>query len=254
MRPAESAFMSDKFVTVQRFNNSFKAQLAKNLLENEGIESIISGELAQDVMLGTGLSQIALQVHEDEAQRATGILAAVEAEAELDDNWEEQAESGVWLCSICGEPVSNLLSVCYACETPRESIRAGEPREPTAIQPDPATLPSGEKVQSRDETVRAPAHAPLLPAPSPPAAEPDEEREEALPTAAGDELARRAFLASLIGLPLPFLLPVSWYYLLRVVVFSGELSAKGVRCQYGALLVNGFVVFLILVLCTGRMI
>ncbi len=122
--------MSDQFVTVMTFNRSFEAQLAKNLLENEGIESMLAGELTADVLpfgQAGGSDQIALQVREDDAQRAAGLLAAVDA-AKLDDDWEDQAESGVWLCSICGEPVSNRLSICYSCQTPREGIRAGAPR------------------------------------------------------------------------------------------------------------------------------
>ena len=119
--------MSDKFVKVATYNQSFEAQLAKNLLENEGIDSMLSGELTADVLpLGqAGSDQIVLQVREDNAQRATGILAAVAA-AKLDADWEEQAESGagVWICSICGEPISNGLSMCYSCQTPREGIRA----------------------------------------------------------------------------------------------------------------------------------
>ncbi|MGH7174211.1 MAG: DUF2007 domain-containing protein, partial [Gemmataceae bacterium] len=126
--------MTDKLVTVMNFNNSFEAQLAKNLLENEGIASIVSGELSADVLLGTGLGyhQITLQVHEDNAQRAVAILA----EVALNEDWEDEAESGsdVWLCSICGEPVSNRLSMCYSCQTPREGIRASAPRDRTAIQ------------------------------------------------------------------------------------------------------------------------
>jgi hypothetical protein len=148
--------MSDHFVTVQKFNNSFEAQLAKNLLENEGISSIVSGELSQDVLLAvTGLDQITLQVHEDDAQRATGILAAVAA-AKLDEDWEEQAESGaeVWICSLCGEPISNRLSVCYSCQTPREGIRAEAPRDRTAIQP------SGGEIQKRDEIASKPSAPP----------------------------------------------------------------------------------------------
>lgn len=255
MRPAESACMSDKFVTVATFNQSFEAQLARNLLENEGITSMVGGEFASDVLFGNpGLGdQIVLQVPEEHAQRAAGILAAVAA-AKLDDNWEDEVEAGVWLCSICGEPISNRLSVCYSCQTPRESIRAGAPRERTAIQQEPATLPRNEDVQKPEDMVRAASAVPVPPAPPTPASLPEEEQEEVSPTAAGDELARRAFLASAIGLLMPCLLPVGWYYLLRVVIFSGELSAKGVRHQYGALLINGFVVFLILALCTGRMI
>lgn len=244
--------MSDKFVTVQTFNNSFKAQLAKNLLENEGIGSMVSGGLAQDMMLGTGLSQIALQVHEDQAQRAAGILAAVEAEAELDADWEEQAQSGVWLCSICGEPVSNRLSVCYSCQTPREGIRAAAPRGSTAIQPDPSTLPTGEDVQKRDEIARAPAPA-AVPTP-PPVVSRQEEEEPALPTVVGDSLARRAFLASMLGVMTLVFLPVAWLNLLRGVLTNRPMSPRGIRYLYAALAINGLFVLIVLILCAGRVI
>ncbi|MHB1422960.1 MAG: putative signal transducing protein [Gemmataceae bacterium] len=137
--------MTEKLVTVATYNKSFEAQLAKNLLEEEGIASTVSGDLTADMLsLGQvgGMDQIVLQVQESDAQRAVGILATVEA-AKLADNWEEEAESGsdVWLCSICGEPISNRLSICYSCQTPRDSIRAAEPRQTTAIQPESETLP-----------------------------------------------------------------------------------------------------------------
>jgi hypothetical protein len=153
--------MPDNYITVATFHQTFEAQLAKNLLENEGIASTLSGEFTADMLpfgQAGGSDQIVLQVHEEDAQRATGVLAAVAA-ARLDEDWEEQAESGadVWLCSICGEPISNLLSVCYSCQTPRESIRAAAPRDSTAIQPDPARLPTGEEVQKRDEIAEVPS-------------------------------------------------------------------------------------------------
>jgi hypothetical protein len=241
--------MSDKFVTVQTFNNSFKAQLAKNLLENEGIESMVSGELAQDMMSGTGLSQIALQVHEDQAQHAAGILAAVEAEAQLDEDWEEQAQSGVWVCTICGEPISNRLSICYSCQTPREGIRAAAPRGSTAIQPNPSTLPTGEEVQKRDEIARAPAPAPA-PVPSPIISSQEEEEPE-LATVRGDNLARRAFLASMLGVMTLVFLPIAWCNLLLAVVSDKPMSPRGIRYLYGALAINGLFVVIVLVLCTG---
>lgn len=144
--------MTDKLVTVMTFQNSFEAQLAKNLLENEGIVSTVTGELSSDVLLGTGLAcqQITLQVHEDDAQRAVSLLA----EVELNKDWEDEAESGsdVWICSICGEPISNRLSICFACETPRESIRATPPRDSTGVQEKPGTMPGSEDVQKKDES------------------------------------------------------------------------------------------------------
>ena len=44
--------MSDKFITVATFHQSYEAQLAKNLLANEGIESILAGEFTSDVLFG----------------------------------------------------------------------------------------------------------------------------------------------------------------------------------------------------------
>ncbi len=244
--------MSDKFVTVMTFHQSFEAQLAKNLLKDEGIESMLSGELTADMLpLGQagGSDQIVLQVHEDNAQRAAGILAAVAA-AKLDDNWEEQVESGVWLCSICGEPISNRLSVCYSCQTPREGIRADAPRERTAIQLDPATLPTGEEVQKRDEIARDPTPVPATPPPLAPVRYEEEESDEP-PLSAGDDLARHAFGAAFFGLLTVILLPLSWYYLAKLFFFNGELSPKGMRYFYGALLINGFFMLVALVLCAG---
>lgn len=143
--------MSDRLVSIMNFGTSFEAQMAKNLLEREGITSTVTGELASDLLLGSVLAgqHVALLVHENDAQRAVALLA----EVELNKDWEEEAESGsdVWICSICGEPISNRLSICFACQTPRESIRASAPRDPTAIQQKSDTQRSSEDVQKPDE-------------------------------------------------------------------------------------------------------
>jgi rubrerythrin len=137
--------MADKLVTVMTFNNSFEAQLAKNLLENEGIVSVVTGEFSSDVLLGTvlGRNQIALQVHEDDAQSAVALLA----EVELNKDWEDEAESGadVWICSICGEPISNRLSSCYACQSPRDGIRAFPRRDSISTREERIAPPPDDK-------------------------------------------------------------------------------------------------------------
>lgn len=232
--------MSENFVTVATFHRSFEAQLAKNMLEEEGIASTISGEVTADMLpfgQAGGGDQIVLQVHENHAQRAAGILAAVAA-AKLDDHWEDEAESGadVWICSICGEPISNRLSICYSCQTPREGIRTSVPHDQTAIQPDLVTLPSGEAVQKQ---------LAIDPNPMP---EVGEVVSEQVPlTVAGDDLARRALLASMSGILLPFAL----YYLAKLFFFSGELSPKGMRYLYGALFLSGCYTFLMILACGG---
>jgi hypothetical protein len=245
--PSESAFMSDKFVTVATFNRSFEAQLAKNLLEDEGITSNVSGELTADMLpfgQAGGGDQIVLQVPEEDAQRAAGVLAVVAA-AKLDDNWEDEAESGagVWLCSICGEPISNRLSVCYSCQTPREGIRAATPRDSTAIQSNPPMALGGDEFQKPDDLARTPP----LPAIAP-ALEAEDEADEP-PLSCADDLARHAFGAAFFGLLIVLLLPLSWYYLLQLMSVPDALSPKGRRYLYGAIFINGIFLLPVLVLC-----
>jgi hypothetical protein len=245
--------LADKFVTVQTFHQTFEAQLAKNLLENEGIESMLSGEFTADMLpfgqAGAG-DQIVLQVREEDAQRAAGILAAVAA-AKLDKDWEEQAESGadVWICSICGEPISNRLSICYSCQTPREAIRAGSPRDRAAIQQKPAPPPTGEEIQKRDEITRTEPPAPAAPAPAQLEADERDDPGENHSSAVGDDLARHAFGAAFFGFLTVLLLPLSWYYLVRLAFFPEELSPRGMRYFYGALLINGVFLLVVLLLC-----
>jgi hypothetical protein len=243
--------MTDEFTKVATYNQSFEAQLAKNLLENEGIPAILSGELTSDVLFSNaGLGdQIVLKVRHADAQRAAGILATVAA-AKLDENWEEQAESGVWICAICGEPIHNMLSVCYSCQTPREGIRASAPRDNTAIQHDPSALPTGEAVQKRDEIARAPGPA-ATPLPSPTTTDAEASYEPPSPTLPGDILARRAFFAAMIGAATVCFLPLSWYFLLEAVSFDGPRSPRGNRHLYGALAINALCLLVPLLLCIG---
>jgi hypothetical protein len=124
--------MADRLVTVGTFTLAYEAELARNLLEAEGIRAAVSGDLT-GTLLPTG--EIQLQVPADDAPRATGILAAQAAATSLDEDWEDKAEAGVWTCSICGEPVAEGSAVCHSCQTPRDAIRATAPRPPGAIQP-----------------------------------------------------------------------------------------------------------------------
>lgn len=225
--------MSDAFITVATFKQSFEAQLAKNLLANEGIDCILSGELSSDVLFGGAMvgDQIVLQVPEREVQRATGLLAAAAAEARLEEDWEEKAESAadVWVCSLCGEPVSTRLSVCYSCQTPREAIRGAAGVARSDIQRDLLT-------PRREQIAREIARPPHDDEPPP-------------PTSEADDLVRRAFRASLF-FPLGFglLQPISWYYLVRWIFCLEKLSATGRRRLVAALFVNGLVFLFWLVL------
>jgi hypothetical protein len=212
--------MPDRFVTVGTFTLAYEAELARNLLEAEGIRAILGGEIAGG-MLPTG--EIQLQVPDRDAARATGVLAA-QAAGTLDEDWEEQAEAGVWTCSICGEPVAEDTAVCHSCRTPRDAICTATGRPPEAIRP------------PQEEIVTTPAPAPVVDAP-------EEVREEVAdatpPAAAGDELARRALRTAVLALPVVVLVPLAWWYLFRLLAHPGELGPTGMRSFAWAVALNG---------------
>lgn len=226
--------MSDKFITVATFNKGFEAQLAKNLLENEGIASMVGGAISSDMLFGSLAlgDQIVLQVREEDAQRAAGVLASAAAEARLDDDWEEKAEADVWICSICGEPISNRLSMCYSCQTPKDSIRAAVPRDSDAIQTDLVPIPTSQDIAEKP--------TPTIPVEESPSApmQPEEDDESEPAMSRGDDLARKAFLASIFAVVMPILLPVAWFMLLRAAFATDSTSAKGSRYFYAVLLLN----------------
>jgi hypothetical protein len=79
--------VDDKFITVATFGNAIEAEMAHNLLDTEGIPSLVLGTELTTAFGAAGSmgDQISLQVRETDAQRAAGLLAAA-AEATLDDN------------------------------------------------------------------------------------------------------------------------------------------------------------------------
>jgi hypothetical protein len=159
--------MSDPFVTVATYASDVEAQLAKNLLENEGIEAIMVGDLINTALAGISAilgDQIVLQVRASNAQRAVAILAVVTSQTTLDEDWEEQAErgAGVWTCSLCGSPVPHSLAVCPSCQTPRDSIRTGRSAGVEDTQLPPGPRRTGEGIQTGGQ-VRADVPASTLP-------------------------------------------------------------------------------------------
>ena len=154
--------MSEKFVTVATYGTSVEAQLARGLLEAEGINAYLIGDLTADAFPGLSAlgDQVALQVHEQDAPRAVSLLASA-ASATLHADWERQAEAGVWVCSVCGAAVGYDLSTCPACKTGREGIREGRAEASTDLKKPAERGKSSEAIQKpRDRlTADAPATA-----------------------------------------------------------------------------------------------
>jgi hypothetical protein len=233
--------MSDRLVTVARYSVDVEAQLAVGRLQAEGIPAFLSGEWSAGAFSGvSGLGgPMQVQVHEMDLKRARDILATCTADEELDEDWEELAEADVWVCSLCGEPVSSDLSACPACQTPRNALRSDaahalpRPRQPAALLPEAGIV-------RRDQLAAGPPPVPehelAEDGPDLPPAE----------TFLGDDLARRAFRAAVFGCVTLFVVfnLYSLWLLLRAGLFPGQLSPAGMRRLYIALLMNLGVVLL----------
>jgi hypothetical protein len=158
--------MSDRLVTVASYHFPLEAQMAKNLLEAQGIPAFLGSEMTAETLSGLG-DEVHLQVHEKDARRATGLLAEVSASSSLDDDWEAQAESGagVWACSLCGTPVPLGVNICPACQTPNTNITPD--RRDTWRAAD-RTRRQPEEAASDGVQAEAPPPAPRQPAELPP--------------------------------------------------------------------------------------
>jgi hypothetical protein len=145
--------MSDRFVTVASYAHTPEAQMARNLLEAEGIPAFLAGEMTANALTGFA-GEAHLQVHEQDAPRAVSLLAAVAARASLEPDWEAQAEQGLWTWPLCGTAVRLGEDVCPACHSPNTAVTTD--RRDTWAQ---APRPDLERVKASDQ-VRANAPRP----------------------------------------------------------------------------------------------
>jgi len=74
--------MSEKLVTVAKFSDYIKADLARQLLQDEGIEAFVMGQNVANIYSGVlAAIDIELQTPESQAQEAREILEANEQES-----------------------------------------------------------------------------------------------------------------------------------------------------------------------------
>jgi hypothetical protein len=98
--------MNERLVTVARFSGYMEAELARQLLESEGIVAFVMG---QNVASGYGgvpaALDVELQTPESQAEQALQILAASASQkdgrAETDEEWESDED---WESSEDFEP------------------------------------------------------------------------------------------------------------------------------------------------------
>ncbi|MHC4657733.1 MAG: putative signal transducing protein [Planctomycetota bacterium] len=66
--------MADKLVTIAEFADSSEADLAKQLLADFGIDSVVTGQHAANIYTIPAIAAAELQVFESQAQQALEIL------------------------------------------------------------------------------------------------------------------------------------------------------------------------------------
>jgi hypothetical protein len=89
--------MNEKLVTVARFSDYIQADLARQLLEDEGIQSFVMGQNVGNVYSGVPVAvDIELQTPASKAEEARQILEASEREKqELAEDEDLELDEGV---------------------------------------------------------------------------------------------------------------------------------------------------------------
>jgi hypothetical protein len=88
--------MKKKLVTVAHFDNYINADLARQLLEDEGIKAFVMGQNVGNVYAGVpAVIDIELQAPESEVERAREILEAhKQQESEEDADFDDEEDFG----------------------------------------------------------------------------------------------------------------------------------------------------------------
>ncbi len=74
--------MADKLVTIMTFSDYIGAEMAKQLLCDNGIESVVAGDNAANVYSLPAMGEPELQVFEGDAEKARQILESREEQEE----------------------------------------------------------------------------------------------------------------------------------------------------------------------------
>jgi hypothetical protein len=223
--------MSEKHVLIATFTLPAEALAACGRLRGEGIPTYVTRDVTPPAVSGLA-ARVELYVPEMACESAARIVEEyLEEQPAAAEPRRPGEDEGLWLCSLCGNPVRVELTVCPACGTAR-----------------PAPEPQHERGWSAwNRRPRRPSEQ-LTPTPAPARLGTDIDL-SALKTSAGERLARRSLRAAVVCLlcstfifPLgggcfgalaviPFVLLPFWF-LMQLLAYQGELSRGGLRKLY----------------------
>ena len=193
-----------RFVVVAKFFNEQDAHIAKADLAAGGVESMVDGANTNAMLshIGSALGGVRLLVAEADKKRAEEILGTYEKQKAQGNSTQGQS---TWFCGTCREVLDVSFETCWSCGNERSEVEQAMPSD-LENHPDLAE----QVVSSEDD-----------------------------PTSRADELAQRAWRASLFGFTiLPFLNFYSIALIFQVCACESELSKSGKRKFYGAILAN----------------
>ena len=120
--------MSAATEVIAEYTTQLEAEEALNWLRQEGVEGSIAVDVehaAKYPILGGGpVAPTRVLVLAADAVRARAILAKLD-QGELQENWEDAAESAIqgWMCPNCDTEVNLEEAYCPECGSPRTDVR-----------------------------------------------------------------------------------------------------------------------------------
>ncbi len=85
--------MADKLVTIAKYADYMRAELAKQFLEDCGIEAVVMGANASNIYSFVPMMECELQVFENKAKEALEILDSMEHDPAENIDMPEEMES-----------------------------------------------------------------------------------------------------------------------------------------------------------------
>jgi hypothetical protein len=210
--------MGEGDVIVGTFTEPEEAEFACRRLKSEGIPAYVSDDPVASPF-GSG-RRVVVYVPAADYERASRFLEEHPQRPPESDAEPEEEEDDLWLCPLCGEPLSVKSTVCPGCGT----ARPPEPAKEEAVVWD-----RPRRSESKGVTNAAWDPSPLL------------ESDVVVPvlkTAQGDALAARALKVALLSF---LCLPVAyWSFRLafELLCYEGEFSPAGTRNKIIALILN----------------
>ena len=108
-----------KYKNIYSAANATEAHLIKGLLENESIETTLSGEGLSIAMGGlpTDVIQVGIMVNEDKYAESLEIISNYE------QTLREPAQDGKsWECNECKQVNPEIFEICWNCQANRLTV------------------------------------------------------------------------------------------------------------------------------------